>query len=257
MKPIYKASNLTEAHMILNLLEQHGLSAHLDGDHPKKIKGSIGILIEESDYKEGKRILNDFDKNQPKGPLNESPKESKKISFSLFSCFIGFCLGLFAIAIYYNSPLNRDGVDYNGDGLLDEKWFYINDVILKTELDRNFDGKADLIYKYDRKGIVKSSKSDENFDGVYETKSKYINGNAIWSKSDTNGDGIYDCHIFFENGVFKKIEFIDPSSLKPLKVQYYDGFKLIKAEFDSNRDGILDTIYKYDELEEILEKSDK
>ncbi|VAW77882.1 hypothetical protein MNBD_GAMMA15-48, partial [hydrothermal vent metagenome] len=39
--------------------------------------------------------------------------------------------------------------------------------------------------------------------------------------------------------------------------QKYNSVKLISAEVDTNRDGILDTMYEYDDIEEIAKKSRK
>lgn len=96
------------------------------------------------------------------------------------------------MVIYYSTPVTDRGIDYNGDGKLDEKWTYVNYRTSKTEFDRNFDGKIDLIYTFDRRGISESGLSDENFDGVFDTEFKLENGNAVWQKSDTTGDGDLD-----------------------------------------------------------------
>jgi hypothetical protein len=56
MKLIYEASNTIEGHMILNLLEQAGLSGRVDGDYLQggmgdlQTIGVIRVMVEDIDY---------------------------------------------------------------------------------------------------------------------------------------------------------------------------------------------------------------
>ena len=253
MKLVYEPANAIEAHMILNLLEQAGLSGRVDGEFLQggvgelQASGFIRVMIEEVDYEAARKIIEQWDKYQPRELIEEGPKRAHPV----FSGFIGLCVGLISLTIYYNTPTTYDGIDFDGDGLLDEKWVYVHDKLSKIEVDRDFDGKADHIIQYDRKGHIESASSDDNFDGVFETDWIFLNGNIQWTKSDTTSDGYQDYQQFFSNGVLNKVKFIDPVSGKPLKTQTYDRIKLRSAELDSNGDGKFDTSYLYDELEEI------
>ncbi len=246
--------------MILNLLEQADLSARIDGEYLQggvgelQAMGVVRVMIEESDYAEAKKIIDEWDKNQPEQEA-QTKTLKKKSSFS--SGVIGFLCGIAAMAIFYNTPVTDDGIDYNGDGSLDEKWTYVNYLISKTELDRNLDGKTDFIYLFDRKGLIESSSSDEDFNGTFETDIYYDYGNAIWQKSDTTGDGYKDYRIDFKHGLAETITFLNPETNKAIKVQHYGPIKLKSAEIDTTDDGILDTQYKYDSIEEIAKKSNK
>ena len=176
MKLLYEASNTIEAHMILNLLEQAGLSARIDGEYLQggvgelQATGIVRVMIEESDYAEGKKIIQEWDAKQPIEV--EKPQAKKKSSFG--SGLMGFMLGVGIMIVYYHTPVTNDGIDYNGDGNLDEKWTFINYRISKTELDRNFDGNLDFIHSFDRRGLIESSSSDEDFNGTFETDIFYI-----------------------------------------------------------------------------------
>lgn len=143
--------------------------------------------------------------------------------------------------------------DRNNDGEIDEKATYIKYRISSSSFDRNFDGKADFVYEYKQDGSPRTSKSDDNFDGVFETHTQYRNGNAILSKSDTIGDGFENYHISFKNGVFDTVTFYSPLTKRPIKIQYFKNSRLDSAKLDTNNDGEFDTTYHYDELEEIIE----
>lgn len=71
MRLLYDASNGIEAHLILNLLEQSGLSARIDGEY---LQGGIGdiqtmgivrVMVEEADYAEAMTIIDAWDVKSP------------------------------------------------------------------------------------------------------------------------------------------------------------------------------------------------
>jgi hypothetical protein len=260
MKLLYEAQNSLEAHMILHMLEQAGLSARIDGEY---LQGGIGdlqaiglvrVMVEDTDYAEGKSIIQEWDAKQPE---QAGQKHLVKKGRSYIAGPIGLAFGVVAMAIYYNTPITDDGIDYDGDGKFDEKWTYVNYLPSKAEIDRNRDGKIDLIYSYDRKGLIKSSSSDEDFNGMFETEVGYERGNPVWQKSDTTGDGFKDYRTDFKHGVAEKVSFIDPVTKRVRKVQEYSSFMLKSAKVDSTGDGVLDTFYEYDSIEEIAKRSNK
>ena len=260
MKLLYEAPNTVEAHMILNLLELAGLCARIDGEY---LQGGIGelqaigvirVMIEDNDYAEGKSIIQEWDAKQP---ILETQKLVIKKKGGFSAGIIGFVCGVIAMAIYYNTPVTDDGIDYNGDGVLDEKWIYVNHLISKTEIDRNLDGEIDFIYLFDRKGLIESSSSDEDFNGTFETEAYYDHGNAVWQKSDTTGDGFKDYRIDFKHGIAQTIRFVDPDTKRVIKTQEYGPLLLKKAQVDTKGDGVFDTFYEYDTIEEVATKSNE
>lgn len=204
-------------------------------------------MVEDADYESSKEIILEWERNQPKEKKTKEKKKKSHIS----SLFIGAVLGGAFVAFLYNTPVTDSGIDYNGDGKLDERWFYIDDRIHKTELDRNFDGKVDFIFRFNRNAILTSSKSDEDFDGRFETENYFNKGSIAWSKSDIDGDGFFEYQINFIHGVLDTIEFIDKKTKRPIKIQKYGPIKLISAKLDTNGDGVFDKFYEYDEIEEI------
>lgn len=259
MKLVYAASDTIEAHMILNLLEQVGISGRIDGEY---LQGGVGdlqasgfarVMVDESDYEAAKEVVDDWDAKQPDSEEIKPSEKSSSFSTGVF----GFILGVVAATIFYNTPVTSDGIDYNGDGKLDEKWTYLDGRPSSMEIDRNLDGEVDIVYEYDRQGIVDSSRSDEDFNGVFETRSKFRRGNLVWLESDTNNDGFNDYRMGFKFGVIDTITFTDPETKMALKRQKFGTTKMVSAEVDTDRDGVFDTVYHYDSIEEITAKTSK
>jgi Putative prokaryotic signal transducing protein len=254
MKLLYEASNSLEAHMILNLLEQEGLSGRIDGEY---LQGGLGelpattvrVIIEESDYSAGMKIIDEWVKKQPVEPVKI---QSKKFGFG--SAAAGFFIGMIVTAVYLHFPINVDGIDYNNDGKLDETWETHNYQISKTKIDRNFDGTVDFIFYFNRKGHLDYSSTDEDFNGTFETKTEYHNGNPVRWESDTQDVGVINYIVTYKHGVIETETFIDLVTRKPKKVNYFGKFKIEKSEIDINSDGTLDTIYEYDSIGEIVRK---
>lgn len=259
MKTIYEASNSVEAHMILNLLHQAGLSGRVDGEFLQggagelQAIGLVKVKIEASDYPLAKQIIQQWDAMQPSV---EDAHPAKKGNF-LWTGVFGFLSGCIVTALFYHTPITHDGIDYNNDGKLDEKWTYVDGYLSKTKSDRNFDGKTDIVYRFDREGKIESSSADNDFNGTLETNSFYDSGNLIWSESDTNDSGFKDYHLSFKHGVVNTITFYNATNKQPIKIQHYEAFKLKTAEVDTSGDGTLDSIYEYDDNEEIVRRSRK
>ena len=148
-------------------------------------------------------------------------------------------------------------IDMNGDGELDEKWIYRDNRISKTEVDRNFDRKVDIVYYFDRKGILKEAKYDDNFDGIYETEYKYKNGLTNTQSTDLNQDGNVDHKASFKYGDIDEFDISGEGGDLRMKRQKFRMGKLISAEFDSDGDGNFDIEYEYDYFEEVKTKSSK
>lgn len=260
MKLLYEAPNTVEANMILHLLEQAGLTARIDGEY---LQGGIGeiqaigvvrVMVEENDYADAKKIITEWDNKQVEQEIQSDVIKKKS---GVGAGVIGFVCGVAAMALYYNTPITVDGIDYDADGTLDEQWTFVNNRHSKTEIDRNLDGKIDFVYLIGRNGVVESSSVDEDFNGIFETEIYYDFGNPVRQKSDSTGDGFKDYRITFKYGVAEKITFINPVTKKASKVQYYGPIRLKSAEVDTTDDGVLDTLYEYDYLEEIVKKSNK
>jgi len=112
MKLVYEASNALEAHMILNLLEQDGLSARIDGE---LLQGGVGelqaigivrVMVDESDYPTARQIIEQWDARQTS---QNDAVQTRKIS-SLGAGFLGFLFGVGVMIVYYHTPVSDERI---------------------------------------------------------------------------------------------------------------------------------------------------
>lgn len=255
MKTVYEAPNAIEAHMILDLLQQEGVSAQIQGEH---LLGAVGelpgaglvrIVVDDSEFAQARTVVERWDAAQPNEP---TLKPTVNKSNTLRGFIFGLLVGVACSYAYFRSPIHVDGIDHNGDGILDERWTYApSDKLLKSEIDRNLDGKIDYIVRHGRNGVAEAAEADDNFDGVFESRSSLRDSNAELFETDTDGDGYRDLRWHYINGVLSTAEFMSPSTFLPLRVEHFTLGKLTMAEVDSDKDGTLDTRYTYNPLGEV------
>lgn len=262
MKTLYQAASAIEAHMICDVLRQEGIDAQVLGEHLQGAMGELPaaglvrvMVVDEADYDRGREVVERWDAAQPAeepapSAAAAAARAGKKKSWGVF--LLGLGLGCAATAAYFRAPVSMDGVDHNRDGVLDEKWVYAaSGRMVRAEVDRNLDGKVDHVSHFDPPGVLKAIEADDDFDGVFETHSQVRAGNADVSDVDTDGDGYPDLRFRFSAGVVATLEFIDPASGLPLRVEHFRLGRLTSAEVDSDRDGVLDRRLRYTALGEV------
>lgn len=254
MKKVYESSTALEAHMVKNLLENEGVDSQIDGEYLQggvgelQAIGAIRVVVEEDDYPQARKIIDTWESLQPDDDADGA--KTTKTSSATNGFVLGVVLTVGVAYFISSSSMTTGGIDYNADGVLDEKWTYQNGRLKETTLDRNFDGHVDTKYFYDYSGVLKKAEFDNDFDGIFEANLSYKDGNPISEESDANKNGIVDQRMKFKNGVLDQIEFIDESTGKIRKRQFYKLNKLVADDFDTNGDGILDSHYDYDQYEE-------
>lgn len=66
-----------------------------------------------------------------------------------------------------------EAVDFNKDGLLDDHYFYANDVLIRREIDTNYDGVID-IWVYISEGVyVAGYDRDRDYDGEVDISKRF------------------------------------------------------------------------------------
>jgi hypothetical protein len=79
----------------------------------------------------------------------------------------------YAVLLDEDLMKQREVMDFNKDGLIDDFYFYENEVLVREELDTNYDGAVDL-WIYMHEGVyVKMWKRDTNYDGEPDTTKDY------------------------------------------------------------------------------------
>jgi hypothetical protein len=259
MKSVYKASTSLDAHMILNLLLHEGIEGRIDGEY---LPGGVGelqamnlvrVMVDEADYERAVQVIETWEAIE----VDEEEKSGNKSSAGVSVFLVGVIIGGGLMYWVYNTPVTEGGIDLNGDGVLDEKWIYRDDRISRTEVDRNFDGNADVIYSFDRKGVLKDSKQDDDFDGVFESVFRYEDGVTDTQESDLNQDGNIDLKAKYMYGNLDELIILGEGQDLRKKRQKFKMGKLVSADYDADGDGNYDISYEYDYFEEVRTKSDK
>ena len=280
MITIYNAANSIDARLIYDLLEQSGIESRVDGEF---LQGGMGevpagglvkVVINDHDYEKAKKIIEAWESNeplevgelegmsytapeniQPQTSLTQSQSINKHILLPIMFLLIGVLIGAGYAAYYYNTPVTYSGTDYNGDGKDDEVWKYKNDRISESKVDRNFDGNYDVANEFDRHGLIKNTKIDNDFDNRFETIITYKQVNYDTLKSDFDNDGFFEYKEYFKYGVSQSSSFFDVKTEKLVKTQKYQSSKLISAKVDTTGDGQLDKLIEYDKYENIIKET--
>ena len=253
MKTLYEASNAIEAHMLVDLLKQEGLTAYIRGEHLQgavgeiQASGLVRLEIDESEFAQARAFIDRWDAAQPSEATTTTVVQKK--SNGVYWMLLGIVIGFGCCYAFYRMPYHVEGIDHNGDGIIDEKWIEsVSGSGVRYEADRNLDGKVDVIGQYNKRGTMASSESDDDFDHAFETQTQYKDGNPSEVDVDTDADGFHDLIIRYTHGALSSQAYVSPISGQILKVEHFKLGKLVSAEVDTNQDGTLDTQYTYDHL---------
>jgi hypothetical protein len=114
------------------------------------------------------------------------------------------------------------------------------DMLVRKEMDLNFDGKIDYIYLYDEAGEVTMIKSDHDFDGKTDIVDYYQQKVLVRREVDLNFDGQPDLWKFYERGKLARKERDTNSDTKVDYWEYYDGDQIDRIGLDTDGDGNVD-----------------
>jgi hypothetical protein len=257
MKCAYEAANGVEAHMVANLLEQHSIASRIDGEYlaggvgELPASGLVRVMVELSDYDRARQIIREWEAKSP--PDKPQTPRSRSLAPAWF--LFGLVVALAAVSWLYRSRAAIEGTDFNGDGRLDETYTYDDGRISKVEGDANLDGRVDYIYWLDSDGRPQSMQLDYDFDGRFEVKQFFERNNTKRIEIDWDLDGHVDRREDYVSGVLDTVTLYAPDGYRVVKRERFSGGKLIEAEFDSDGDGVTETLYRYDRYGEISECS--
>lgn len=248
-RTVYEAANAVEAQMLQDLLKQDGIATRIDGAF---LQGAVGelqagglvrlVVEDDDDHARARAVIEQWERAEPDAPSASSTPSAPRRGGRALWALLGAAVGIAGTAALMRAPVSVDGIDYNGDGVLDEQWSYSKTgTVVEARLDRNLDGKVDLVQHSDWRGRIETTESDDDFDGRFETLTRFRLGNAESSEIDTDGDGIPDLRSWFKHGVLETNEYLDPVSGKPRRVERLKLGRVVATEIDTDRDGRLDT----------------
>ena len=262
METVFDAENNVEAHMIVHLLERSEIKAEIMGEHLQggvgelAAHGNIRVVVHPDDVEDAKRLISEWEAEQKSAP----PSASEGARKSSYTGFIAFLAGAGIASAYllwaYNSPVSTYSADYNRDGKTDEWVYWSGEYVSKVEADRNHDGRVDTKLTYSARNGVERGEFDNDFDGAFEYLSEYLYAQPKFDEIDTNGDGYPDRRYHYVDGVLTRIDMLRPATEVIRKTQIYEnGVTLIEAHWDSDNDGLIDTVIKYGPFEEEVSRS--
>ena len=79
----------------------------------------------------------------------------------------------YAVRVTEDLMKDREAVDFNHDGMMDDFYFYANEVLQRQEIDTNYDGAIDL-WVFLREGVyVERYERDTDYDGYPDVVKDY------------------------------------------------------------------------------------
>jgi hypothetical protein len=251
METVFQASLALDAHIVRDLLERAGIPSHIEGEYLQGAAGElplgnlVRVLVAPEHAADAREVIAEWEKAHPADP---KPRAERKRSWAPYTFVLGGLLGFFAAWIQYNTPMSEQGIDYDNDGVLDERYFYAGQKTVAIELDRNSDGNADARYEYDSHGLLKESLADNDFDRRFETHDWMVRGQTHLSESDLDGDGFAETVYRYRHGITTEGDFISPKSRAVLKRSYFRAGWLVAADFDADGDGKFERHVEYDDM---------
>ena len=265
MRQVYTPANTAEAHMLAHLLEQNGIQAHVHGE---QLTGAMGelpagnlvqLLVSDEDYDRARDLLLRWERTSAPGEPVATPGKRFRFVAALVFLLIGVISGFGLKVALDNSRVSLGdstvGIDQNEDGRDDLTWVYHlgGGQPYRGEFDSNFDGRTDLIAYYDVMGTPTEEESDTDFNGTFDTNTRFRHGVRARSDIDTDGNEVADVTTYFGNGILRRSESIDHRYGHVVRIDHYGPFHLERSELDLDRDGSLETVRTYDRYGEVTE----
>ena len=262
METVFDAENNVEAHMIIHLLARSEIEARIMGEHLQggvgelPAHGNIRVVVEPGDALAARKIIAEWEVDRRTEPSTR-PRESRKSTHSGILAFLAGAGIASAFLLWaYNSPVDTRTADYNRDGRPDEWVYWRGESISRVDIDRDHDGEVDEKYHYSARNSVEKGEFDNDFDGTFEYVSEYKYAQPYIDEIDVDGNGQPDRIYHYRNGVLTRIDMFRPSTRIVRKSKTYEnGVKLVEARWDSDNDGVLDTLIKYGPFEEEISRS--
>jgi Putative prokaryotic signal transducing protein len=256
MKRVYQAANSVEAHMIVHLLEQAGVEAHVQGEHLQSGAGElpvglVAVAVQDEDVEQARAVIREWEARTTSSAREPSPptRYAPMVAF-----LVGAVLSGGVVWSIYNGPEDAMERDRNDDGRADERaTFSAGQQFVET--DRDFDGRMDAYTTFDRDGLPTKYESDDDFDGARESMMTFRYGEPERYTIDWDEDGAIDYRADYESGVLRTETFLDHTTGRPVKRITYAAPKADRVELDLDGDGQWERSYRLDRYNEPIREA--
>src|SRR5688500_3244578 len=119
MRRIYEAANNVEAHMILHMLEDAGLQAHIQGEHLQSgagelpLGGLVAVAVADEDAPAALKIIREWEARNVVPPNAEQSRIDNRAFYGpLFALIIGAAAGGGIVWSLHHGPDTTEGMDW-------------------------------------------------------------------------------------------------------------------------------------------------
>jgi 5-hydroxyisourate hydrolase-like protein (transthyretin family) len=150
-------------------------------------------------------------------------------------------------------------LDRNNDGRPDVTTWLDGDIRRRQVQDTNFDGRDDLFFTFDEKGLPAKAEADTRHDGRINLIRIFAGELPLKDRLDTDNDGRLDTVVEYEEGrMVRQTRDKNQDGRPDLHFWFDRNGQRRKAESDSDFDGSIDTRYFYtaDTLQKLERDSD-
>mgnify|MGYP003596883566 CR=1 FL=1 len=274
MQTIYNAQNDIDAQLVVDRLAAENIQAHVFGRFLSSASGElpaqsmVRVQVDDDDAERALRIvaewqeeMNAADDNQSestdKSDVDIQPRQPIANASATTSGFgmllVGMFIGVFGTYAILRLPPTEDEIDYDKDGIVDERYFYRGELLSGIDYDRNGDGEVDFRFLPSHKNDGDAIHLvDDDFDGRFENRDDVRNGWTAISEYDTDGDGLYERKDVYRHGVIEETIHLIPPSGDVVKREYLEHGTRVRSEADLNHDGVFETRWTFDKIGEPL-----
>jgi hypothetical protein len=128
--------------------------------------------------------------------------------------------------------------DANGDGRANIRHVMRNGRRHCSEIDINFNGRADVIRFYENGDVVLREQHDFDFDGKLDQDTFYAGGRVERKELDTNFDNVVDTWLWCDGGQLSRLERDRRRTGRVDTWELYEQGQLVEVRYDENNDGL-------------------
>lgn len=268
MKTVRTFSNLAEAGFCSSLLEASGIRAFVadEQSYASGYGAAIGPLrlqVGEDDFERAVAVL---ERGPDAASENAAAKSAdfsaqrglgdRSVPWAIFAVPIAAVLVLFFVVNQVEEKRRTTAFqrgaeqtvtrDANGDGRPDETYFYRDGRLVRSETDRNFDGRPDAWIRYGPNEVPEESSQDRNPDGRPDAWFVYENRGGGSGREDLDFNGIPDTATVFKDGFIAQRDIRPNETGSVIRREIYEHGELREEPFDEDRDGKFDVKIRFD-----------